>query len=159
MTQRILFVCLGNICRSPSAEAVTRALAAAAGRDLTLDSAGTSGWHIGDPPHPPMVAAARAAGYDLSPLRARQVGAADFTAFDLIVAMDRDNLAALHASAPEAATARLALMTDFAETAATDVPDPYYTQDFAGVLRLIETCAEGLLAQLDQTQTTQTAPR
>jgi protein-tyrosine phosphatase len=85
---RILFVCLGNICRSPAAEGVTRAMAAARGIDVALDSAGTGDWHVGKPPHPPMVAAARARGWDLSALRARQVTAEDFARFDLILGMD-----------------------------------------------------------------------
>ncbi|MCB1940427.1 MAG: low molecular weight phosphotyrosine protein phosphatase, partial [Rhodocyclaceae bacterium] len=82
MTARILFVCLGNICRSPTAEGVTRFLAARAGLDLTVDSAGTGAWHVGEAPCPGMVRAAAGAGYDISRLRARQMKAADFAAFD-----------------------------------------------------------------------------
>ncbi len=93
MAHRILFVCLGNICRSPSAEAVVRQMAGQRGIDLELDSAGTSDWHIGKPPYGPMQEAARVRGYDLSPLRARQVSAADFHHFDLVLGMDADNLA------------------------------------------------------------------
>lgn len=95
MTHRILFVCLGNICRSPTAEAVTRAKAEARGLPLVLDSAGTGDWHIGKPPYAPMQGVARAAGYDLSMLRARQVARPDFQEFDLIIAMDEDNAATL----------------------------------------------------------------
>ena len=97
---RVLFVCLGNICRSPAAEGVMRALADRAGADLTLDSAGTSDWHIGDAPYGPMQAAAERRGYDLAPLRARQAVAADFDRFDLIVAMDAKNRADLEALRP-----------------------------------------------------------
>lgn len=149
MAYRILFVCLGNICRSPSAEAVTRALARDRGTELELDSAGTGRWHVGEPPYGPMQAAARRRGHDLSALRARQVTRADFAAFDLIVAMDEDNLDDLRRMAPHDARARLALFTDYApQTGATAIPDPYYTRDFDGTLDLVEACARGLIAQL-----------
>ncbi|MDU8909953.1 low molecular weight protein-tyrosine-phosphatase [Aestuariicoccus sp. MJ-SS9] len=148
MTHRILFVCLGNICRSPSAEGVLRAKAARAGVDLTIDSAGTGDWHIGKPPYGPMQAAARARGYDLSGLRARQVAVRDFDAFDLILAMDSENLRDLEAMRPPEARARLRLFTDYTDTGADHVPDPYFTRDFDGALTLIEETAEGLLRQL-----------
>ena len=149
MTHRILFVCLGNICRSPSAEAVVRALAAERGLDLQLDSAGTGDWHAGEPPYGPMQRAARARGYDLSALRARQVTAEDFRRFDLILAMDRANLSDLRALRPGDATAALRLFTEAAPGAGgADVPDPYFTRDFDGALDLIETAARGLLDQL-----------
>ena len=145
---RILFVCLGNICRSPTAEGVVRRKAHGRGLTVELDSAGTGDWHVGSPPYGPMQDAARAAGYDLSALRARQVRAADFHEFDLIVAMDGQNLADLRAMAP-AGGARVALFTDFApDTGADHVPDPYFTRDFDGALLLIEACADGLLDQL-----------
>ena len=92
---RLLFVCLGNICRSPAAEGVMRARAEAAGLPVTLDSAGTGDWHAGDPPDRRMTAAARKRGIDLTGLRARQVRPRDFEAFDLVLAMDRANLDAL----------------------------------------------------------------
>ncbi|MEN8658266.1 low molecular weight protein-tyrosine-phosphatase [Marivita sp.] len=143
MTQRILFVCLGNICRSPTAEAVTRDKAAARGLTLALDSAGTGNWHIGKPPYGPMQEAARIKGYDLSMLRARQVVQADFTQFDLIVVMDKDNAEDLTAFGPPD---RVKLFTDFAPNSGADyVPDPYFTRDFEGALALIEDCADGLL--------------
>ena len=85
---RVLFVCLGNICRSPTAEAILRAM----DPSLTVDSAGTGDWHIGDPPYAPAIEAARRRGYDLSRLRARQFSAKDFARFDLILAMDSSNL-------------------------------------------------------------------
>ena len=143
MTHRILFVCLGNICRSPTAEAVTRAKALARGIELVLDSAGTGDWHVGKPPYGPMQEAARAKGYDLSMLRARQVARSDFTEFDLIVVMDDDNAADLAGFGPPD---RVKVFTDFArDLKATYVPDPYFTRDFNGALALIEACADGLL--------------
>ena len=99
MAQKILFVCLGNICRSPAAEGVFRALCPS----LTTDSAGTGGWHVGEPPYAPMQQAANARGVDLSDLRARQFTSADFDRFDLIIAMDAANL---QHSAPPAMTRR-----------------------------------------------------
>ncbi|PRY77910.1 protein-tyrosine phosphatase [Marivita geojedonensis] len=146
MTHRILFVCLGNICRSPTAEAVTRAKAEARGMTLSLDSAGTGNWHIGKPPYGPMQEAARARGYDLSALRARQVAASDFSRFDLIVVMDDDNASDLGAFGP---TDRVVRFTDYAPDSGSDyVPDPYFTRDFDGALALIEECADGLLDSL-----------
>jgi len=153
MTYRILFVCLGNICRSPTAEAVTRAKAQQRGFDLVLDSAGTGDWHVGKPPYGAMQAAVSARGYDLSSLRARQVGRKDFAAFDLIIAMDDDNVADLRGLNPEAA---VRAFTDFAPgSGATHVPDPYFTRDFDGALTLIESCADGLLDWLDASGTAQ----
>lgn len=153
MSYRILFVCLGNICRSPSAEGVTRALAQDRGlMDLELDSAGTGAWHVGEPPYGAMQNAALSRGYDLSTLRARQVTKADFTRFDLIIAMDTDNLRHLQTMRPAKASADVQLFTHYTGTTATkgadNVPDPYYTRDFNGTLDLIETCAIGLLDQL-----------
>ncbi|WP_298492758.1 low molecular weight protein-tyrosine-phosphatase [uncultured Maritimibacter sp.] len=151
MTQRVLFVCLGNICRFPSAEAVTRAFAL--GRDLTFDSAGTSGWHVGEPPYGEMQRAAKARGYDMSALRARQFGPEDFDAFDLIVVMDAGNLKEVEALRPVTASTPVVLFTDFSDAdgrhaGADHVPDPYYTRDFDGALDLIEDCARGLIARL-----------
>ena len=146
MTHRILFVCLGNICRSPSAEAVVRAKAAERGVSLELDSAGTGDWHIGSPPYVPMQEALRARGYDASNLRARQVTRADFDRFDLIVAMDDSNLSDLRRLRRDGTGAALRLFTDYAPGAGMDhVPDPYYTRDFDGCLDLVERAAEGLL--------------
>ncbi|WP_136440794.1 low molecular weight protein-tyrosine-phosphatase [Pacificoceanicola onchidii] len=148
MSKRILFVCLGNICRSPSAEGVVRDMAAKRGIELTLDSAATGAWHVGDAPYGPMQQAAKARGYDLSGQRARQVSPADFGRFDLIVAMDGSNLKDLQALRPEGG-APLTLFTDYApETGTREVPDPYYTRDFDGTLDVIEACAKGLLDQL-----------
>ncbi len=151
MTQRILFVCLGNICRSPSAEGVLRVKAAQRGINLDLDSAGTGDWHAGEPPYGPMQNAAKARGYDLSGLRARVVRVEDFGDFDLIVAMDADNMANLRRMRPEGG-AEVKLFTDFAPEGSgwTEVPDPYYTRDFDGALDLVEACADGLLDALSR---------
>ena len=152
MSSRILFVCLGNICRSPTAEAVFRQRAAAAGfSHIHIDSAGTSGWHIGKRPDPRTVRAAEQRGYDMSALRGRQVSAADFAGFDLILAMDRQNLADLQSMAPKNSVATLGLLLDFAEGVSTrDVPDPYYGGDdgFEEVLDLIERASQGLIRHL-----------
>src|SRR5499427_2559227 len=152
---RILFVCLGNICRSPTAEAVLRSLAAREAPELGLevDSAGTAGYHVGEPPDPRTRAAAARRGYDLSALRARMVEAGDFERFDLILAMDRDNLRALRRHAPAHAHERLRLFLEFAPDAAPeDVPDPYYggLNGFEEVLDLVEAATRGLLAHLRQ---------
>jgi protein-tyrosine phosphatase len=136
--QSILFVCLGNICRSPAAEGVVRRRLP----ELMLDSAGTGGWHVGAAPYGPMQAAARARGYDLSALRARQFGPADFANFEMIFAMDDANMRAIEAQRPRGKTTPV---ENFAALAGADaVPDPYYTRDFEGCLDLIEACAAAL---------------
>lgn len=149
MTQRILFVCLGNICRSPAAEGVFRARVP----QHQTDSAGTSGWHIGDPPYGPMQKAASARDIDLSDLRARQFVAEDFHRFDLIIGMDADNIANIENLRPEGNNTPVRLLTDFApHTGADHVPDPYYTRDFNGALDLIEEAVKGLQAHLSARQ-------
>ncbi|MBV2358500.1 low molecular weight phosphotyrosine protein phosphatase [Thalassococcus sp. CAU 1522] len=151
MAHRILFVCLGNICRSPTAEAVLRRMARARDMALDIDSAGTGDWHIGKPPYGPMQDAARARGYDLSALRARQVGTDDFHRFDTILAMDADNIAGLARIAPDGLRDKPRLFTDFApDTGADHVPDPYFTRDFEAALNLIEACAAGFLDHLER---------
>ncbi len=139
---RILCVCLGNICRSPSAEAVLRSYLP----DAAIDSAGTGNWHAGEPPYGPAVRAAAARGYDLSGQRARQVTAEDFGRFDLILAMDGGNLRDLGAIAPAGSGAELALFLD--PVGGGDVPDPYFTRDFEGALDLIERAAEAWARRL-----------
>lgn len=138
---RIVFVCLGNICRSPAAEGAMRRIAP----DLTLDSAGTGGWHVGDAPYGPMQEAGRERGIDLSNLKARQFTVDDFDAFDLIIAMDRQNKADIERLRPVENTTPVRLMAE------TDVPDPYYTRDFDGALDMIEAAATRLLAHISQT--------
>ncbi|MFV2052020.1 low molecular weight protein-tyrosine-phosphatase [Aliiroseovarius sp. YM-037] len=151
MTTRILFVCLGNICRSPTAEAVMRVKAKTAGLAVTLDSAGTSGWHIGEPPYGPMQAAAMVRGYDLSTLRARAFTSDDFDRFDLIIGMDDKNIADMAALRPVGNKTPLKSFMDFAPDTGTDaVPDPYYTRDFDTTLTLVESASNGLVAYLAQ---------
>lgn len=151
MTSRILFTCLGNICRSPAAEGVVRHMSEAAGVSLLLDSAGTSDWHVGDAPYGPMQTAASARGYDLTALRARQFVAADFTRFDLLIGMDARNVADMEALRPGGSDTPVIRFLDYApDTGITDVPDPYYTRNFDETLDLIEQAARGLLAQLAQ---------
>jgi protein-tyrosine phosphatase len=150
---KILFVCLGNICRSPTAEAVMRGVVARETPDLvmTLDSAGTSNYHPGSPPDRRSQAAARQRQYDLSDLRARQVRAEDFASFDLILAMDRSNLDELLRLAPRSARGKIQLFLDYApEQPLREVPDPYYggPSGFEDVLNLIETASRGLLRRL-----------
>ena len=152
---KILFVCLGNICRSPTAEAVFRAVAAREAPELSIevDSAGTAGYHIGEPPDARTRAAASRRGYDLSPLRARMVAPSDFEEFDLILAMDLQNLQVLHRRAPAHARERVRLFLEFApEAPVTEVPDPYYggPNGFEDVLDLVEAASRGLLAHLRQ---------
>ena len=146
--KRLLFVCLGNICRSPAADGIAKALVRARGFDWQIDSAGTGGWHAGDPPDPRMVDAAARRGIDLSPLRARQAEARDFVEFDHIYAMDRSNFANLTAIRPSDAPASLDLFLGDAE-----VPDPYYggTDGFDHVLDLISARMETLFDQLTTT--------
>ncbi|MEL6862058.1 MAG: low molecular weight protein-tyrosine-phosphatase, partial [Pseudomonadota bacterium] len=118
---RLLFVCLGNICRSPAADGIARRMAADRGLDWYIDSAGTGAWHVGNPPDPRMIEAAAMRGIDLTPLHARQAEPDDFLRFDHIFAMDRSNLADLSAIRPSNAPASLDLFLGDA-----DVPDPYY---------------------------------
>ena len=152
---KILFVCLGNICRSPTAEGVFRAIAARDAPELAIevDSAGTAGYHIGEPPDARTRQAAKRRGYDLSPLRARIVEPRDFEDFDLILAMDRENLSVLHHRAPAHARERVRLFLEFAPNATvTEVPDPYYggPNGFEEVLDLVEAATQGLLQHLRQ---------
>ena len=133
----ILFVCLGNICRSPLAEGLFRHVVDAAGQgdEFHVDSAGTGGWHIGDPPDRRAIAVAASHGVDIARLRGRKVSEADFARFDVIVAMDKANLATLEALAPAGARDRIHLFAMLAEGVMADVPDPYYgdERDFEAV--------------------------
>jgi protein-tyrosine phosphatase len=144
---RVLMVCLGNICRSPTAEAVLRAKleAAGLGHQVSVDSAGTGDWHIGSPPDARSQRHAAQRGYDLSALRGRQVAEADFQRFDFILAMDHDNLADLQRLAPYGAhRAQLRLF------AAVEVPDPYTggAAGFEQVLDLVETASDDWVKNL-----------
>ncbi|MEW5973720.1 MAG: low molecular weight protein-tyrosine-phosphatase [Pseudomonadota bacterium] len=146
----VLFVCMGNICRSPTAEGVfTRKVAEAGliGR-IRIDSAGTHAYHIGNPPDPRTMRAAQRRGYDLSALRARKVEVPDFSRFDYVLAMDEDNLAILNRLMPAESPSRVGLFMEFAPGyGAREVPDPYYggPAGFEQVLDMVEAAAEGLL--------------
>jgi protein-tyrosine phosphatase len=149
----LLFVCMGNICRSPTAEGVMRFVLAreAPSLALRLDSAGTHSYHLGAAPDPRSQAAARERGIDISALRARRLQAADFHAFDRILVMDQRNLTDARAMAPAGAAARLQLLLDYApELGVREVPDPYYgkADDFERVLDLSLAAAHGLLRHL-----------
>ena len=148
-----LFVCTGNICRSPSAEGVARALAErqGVGHLFEFDSAGTHGYHVGKPPDPRAIAAALRRGYDLSPLRARRVTEFDFIRFDYVLAMDREHLELLQRACPPQYQHKLKMFLDFGEDPDQDeVPDPYYgdAQGFEQVLDLVENAANQLILKL-----------
>ena len=150
---RLLFVCLGNICRSPTAEAVFAQMAAQSMPEVSfeVDSAGTANYHVGAPPDERSQIAAQRRGYDLSALRARAVRDADFAHYDLILAMDEANLAALTARCPPDYRDRLRLFMDYApDSGVTAVPDPYYgdAAGFDRVIDLVESAATGLLKTL-----------
>jgi protein-tyrosine phosphatase len=145
----ILFLCLGNICRSPLAEGAARAAFADAGIDATLDSAGTGDWHVGHPPDARAQAEARRRGIDISNLRARQLSADDFRRFDLILAADAANLRDARAIRPADATATLALMLDRVPgRAGESVADPYYGDEggFAATWDDVSAVASALVA-------------
>ncbi|MDP1605441.1 MAG: low molecular weight protein-tyrosine-phosphatase [Rhodocyclaceae bacterium] len=149
----VLFVCMGNICRSPTAEGVTRALAERAGvaKNFEIDSAGTHGYHIGKAPDARATKAAAERGYDLLPLRGRRVNDEDFVRFDYILAMDRDNLELLVQACPAEHRGKLGLFLEFgAGRTGEEVPDPYYggADGFELVLDMIEEAANGLLDRL-----------
>lgn len=147
MTTRVLMVCLGNICRSPTAEAAVREAATEAGLDLEVASAGTGAWHVGEPPDRRMTAAAAEDGLVLEGA-GRQVTAGDFADFDLLVAMDRSNRDDLLRLAPDDdARARVRLFRDYAGEDDTDVPDPYYggPDGFREVVAIVRRAARGLV--------------
>ncbi len=153
-SHRLLFVCLGNICRSPTAEGIFNARLAASplARAVDLDSAGTHGYHVGHAPDPRAVAAAAARGVDLSSLRARRVQEGDFQRFDRILAMDEDNLRILERMRPAGADTTLELMMRHAPDAEhREVPDPYYGGEagFELMCDLLEAASEGLLHRLE----------
>ena len=149
MTKRILFVCLGNICRSPMAEGVFRSMAAKASLEVEVDSAGLGGWHIGDAPDRRAQLAALNRGIDITSLRARQVTDEDYRQFDLMLAMDRANLTTLRGRTPKGARAKTGLLMDYApEARAQEVADPYFDDSFENALDLIEAASLGLLAAL-----------
>lgn len=149
----VLMVCMGNICRSPTAEGVLRAKLVAAGLAdrVRVDSAGTHAYHVGEPPDERAQEHAAGRGYDLSRLRAREVVAADYERFDLLLAMDWDNLSLLQDDCPPGAERRLRRLMEFAPGAGSEVvPDPYYggAAGFERVLDLVEAACDGLVEHL-----------
>lgn len=152
---RLLFVCMGNICRSPTAEGVMRQRLQEHGLDrrVEVDSAGLESYHVGDTPDRRAQAAARRRGYDLSGLRARQVAPEDFARFDLILAADRSVLKELRRLCPAQYAGRLALCLDHSRRfKGQEIPDPYYggPQGFERTLDMIEDMAQGLLADIER---------
>jgi len=150
---RVLFVCMGNICRSPTAEGVFKRHVREAGLDHAIlsDSAGTHDYHIGEPPDRRAREAAQRRGYDLGDLRARRITAADFAAFDLVLAMDQHNVDVLKRLCPPQHAHKLRLLLEFgAREHVREVPDPYYggNPGFETVLDLIEDAARGLLRHI-----------
>ena len=150
--QKLLMVCLGNICRSPMAEGAVRQKAATRGMALTVDSAGTGGWHSGEAPDPRSVHVARQYGVNTAALRARQIGLDDFRRFDLILALDGSNLMHLQQIVPAEAADKLRLFGDFAGIGG--VADPYYgnLSGFDDCWKQIERAADGLLDALESGQ-------
>ncbi|MFC6672792.1 low molecular weight protein-tyrosine-phosphatase [Marinobacterium aestuariivivens] len=150
----ILLVCLGNICRSPTAHGVLEHRLREAGLEVFVDSAGTGAWHVGNPPDRRATAAALRRGIRLEHLRARQVELEDFRRFDLVLAMDRDNLDNLMRICPPEYRSRVRLFLEFAgdRVSMLEVPDPYFGGDdgFEQVLDLIEAASEGLIEQLQR---------
>ncbi|WP_245879544.1 low molecular weight protein-tyrosine-phosphatase [Zobellella endophytica] len=144
---RVLFVCLGNICRSPTAEAVFRHKASLSGAEIEIDSAGTTSYHSGALPDSRARAAGEARGYDFGGIQARRIRSEDFVEFDLILAADRGNLADLTALCPPEHRHKIKLLLSFSTAQELEVPDPYYDgeQGFEHVLDLIESACDGLL--------------
>lgn len=152
---KVLFVCMGNICRSPTAEAVFRHYVENAGmsEQILIDSAGTHDYHVGDPPDSRAQRAAQQRGYDMSDLRGRQVGEEDFRQFDYVLAMDSANLALLQSISPPDSNIHPRLFLDYARHHSDrEVPDPYYgdTDGFERVLDMVEDAAQGLLEEIRQ---------
>lgn len=155
MTTKVLFVCLGNICRSPTAHGVFEKKVAEAGLEhlIEIDSAGTGGWHIGKKPDSRAITAASQRGYDLTHLRARQANQRDFSEFDIILAMDESNLYDLQSLKPHTFKGTLSLFLSYgSQKDYQEVPDPYYggAKGFDLVLDLIEDACDGLLEEIKQ---------
>jgi len=151
----VVFVCLGNICRSPTAEGVFRELVRSRGLEdaIHIDSAGTSDWHVGQGPDPRAIEAAAQRGIDLSDLRGRQATAKDFSEFDYVIAMDDENYDNLSRLANTDQQRKLHLFLDFAsDVDETEVPDPYYGGGFPHVLDLVENASQGLLKHIIEQQ-------
>lgn len=149
---KVLFVCLGNICRSPSAEGVFRQVVQQAGLDdrITIDSCGTGNWHVGKGPDSRAIAAARKRGIDIAPLRARQFNSEDLDRFDHVLVMDRQNLADVRDVWRQNGGTEPVLFLQFGNSGHEEVPDPYYGGEhgFEHVLDLIHEASEGLLQHI-----------
>ncbi|TVP50910.1 MAG: low molecular weight phosphotyrosine protein phosphatase [Halomonas sp.] len=149
---KVLFVCLGNICRSPTAEGVFRRAVEQAGMadTIEIDSCGVGNWHVGKAPDARAQQAALRRGIDLSALRARQLQEHDFIEFDYVLGMDQDNLRAIHDLKPGNNRAQVGLFLDYAGTPGAEVPDPYYggEEGFENVLNMIEAASDGLIQHL-----------
>ncbi|WP_295392545.1 low molecular weight protein-tyrosine-phosphatase [uncultured Thiodictyon sp.] len=150
---KVLFVCMGNICRSPTAHGVFRHLVREAGQEaaIQIDSAGTHAYHVGEPPDARATATARARGVDISDLRARRASSEDFLCYDYVLAMDQDNYHSLARICPPGMEPKLSLFMDFApDLKCREVPDPYYggSRGFDQVFDLVEAAARGLLDHL-----------
>jgi protein-tyrosine phosphatase len=149
---RLLIVCLGNICRSPLAEGAVRAHLDRRGLDwVTVDSAGTGGWHAGEPPDPRSIAVAAASGVDIRAQRARKLVQADFQHFDWLLCADRSVLRDVRAAAPAEARERVALLLEWAgQGVGTDIPDPYTggPEDFRRVWAMVDAAAAGIVARI-----------
>ncbi len=150
--QSVLFVCLGNICRSPLAEGVFRHQVSLAGREdeFEVASAGTGGWHVGNPPDPRSVDIARLNDIDISAQRARQLSVEDFHRFDLILGMDRSNVETILRRAPEDAYGKVHLFSRYAHDVEKDVPDPYYggPDGFRNVYNMLSAGCSAILEKL-----------
>lgn len=151
---RVLFVCMGNICRSPTAEGVFRhhVSEAGLGERIDIDSAGTHAYHVGSPPDRRADAAAKRRGIALGDLRARRVSDVDFERFDYIIAMDEDNIAHLKDESPQEHHSKVRLFLEFSSGKEREVPDPYYggSSGFERVLDLVEDASRGLLETLSR---------
>lgn len=148
---KVLMVCLGNICRSPLAEGIARSLSDQRGLGWFVDSAGTSGWHNGEPPDPRSIEIAAQNGIDISSQTSRKLAVSDFDQFDLILAMDRQNQADIRQLAPAAQQGKVQLMLDYSQTRkGQEVPDPYYggPDGFADVFEMLREACEQLIEDM-----------